>query len=228
MTPRIVLTGGIASGKSTVAGLLAARGAVLVDADELAREAVAPGTAGHAAVADRFGPGVLRPDGTVDRAALGALVFADAAARADLNAIVHPRVRELAHARREAALAADPDAVVVEVIPLVVETGRAGDYDAVVVVDADPETQVARLRRRSGLSDAEARSRLAAQASRERRLAAATHVVPNEGDLAELDARVAALWRELTGGAITPPRAGSAGPLRRPVGPGGGAGRHRR
>lgn len=198
MNQRIVLTGGIASGKSTVADLLAARGAVLVDADLLAREVVAPGSDGLAAVVDRFGDGVLRPDGTLDRAGLGALVFADAAARADLNAIVHPRVRALAEARRTAALAADPDAVVVEVIPLVVETGRAGDYDVVIVVDADPTTQVARLRARNGLSDADARARLAAQAARADRLAVATHVVPNTGTRAELEARVAALWRDLT------------------------------
>ncbi|WP_300081890.1 dephospho-CoA kinase [Propioniciclava sp.] len=197
MTQRIVLTGGIASGKSTVADLLAERGAVLVDADLLAREVVAPGTDGLAAVVDRFGAGVLRPDGTLDRAGLGALVFADAAARADLNAIVHPRVRALAEARR-AALAADSDAVVVEVIPLVVETGRAGDYDVVIVVDADPATQVARLRARNRLSDAEARARLAAQASRAERLAAATHVLPNAGTRAELAERVDALWCELT------------------------------
>lgn len=197
MTKRIVLTGGIASGKSTVADLLAERGAVLIDADVLAREVVAPGTDGLAAVVARFGSSLVQADGSLDRARLGSIVFADADARADLNAIVHPRVRELAERRRAEALASDPDAVVVDVIPLVVETGRAGDYAEVVVVDVDPDTQVARLRARNGLSDADARARLAAQASRAERLAAATHVVPNAGDLTDLRDAVDALATRL-------------------------------
>ncbi|MDN5571256.1 MAG: dephospho-CoA kinase [Propionibacteriaceae bacterium] len=198
MTTRIVLTGGIASGKSLVADMLAERGAVIIDADLLAREAVAPGTPGLAAIVDRFGAGILAPDGSLDRAALGAIVFADADARADLNAIVHPRVRALASERRAAALAANPNALVVEVIPLVVETGQTDAFDTVVVVDAHPETQVARLRARNDLSDADARARLAAQASRAERLAAAHHVVANEGTLHELTEQIDALWQALT------------------------------
>lgn len=200
MAPRIALTGGIASGKSAVAELLAGHGAVVVDADVLAREVVEPGTPGLAGVVDRFGPGVLRADGTLDRGALAAIVFADAAARADLNAIVHPRVRALAAQRRAAALASDPGAVVVEVIPLLVETGQAGSFDRVVVVDVPPEVQLARLAERDGLSGAEAHSRLAAQASRAERLAVADHVVRNTGTRADLARAVDRLWRELRSG----------------------------
>ncbi|HQA30550.1 MAG TPA: dephospho-CoA kinase, partial [Propioniciclava tarda] len=167
---RIGLTGGIASGKSAVAELLRAKGAVIVDADVLAREVVEPGTPALAAIVDRFGRGVLLPDGRLDRARLGQLVFSDADARADLNAIVHPAVR-----RRAAELEADAPAgsVVVHAIPLLVETGQAASFDMVVVVDADPTIQVDRLRARNGLSRADAEARLAAQASREERLRAA-------------------------------------------------------
>lgn len=198
---RIGLTGGIGSGKSTVAELLSARGAVIVDADQLAREVVEPGTPGLAAIRERFGESVLLPDGSLDRAALGALVFADARARADLNAIVHPLVRALGARLRAAALASDPGAVVVEVIPLLVETGQADAFDLVVVVDCPVETQVARVMGRSGLNRAEAQARVAAQASREDRLAAAGLVVSNDGGLDDLRAQVDTAWPQIVAAA---------------------------
>ena len=190
---RIGLTGGIASGKSTAADELAARGAVLVDADVLAREVVEPGTPGLAAVVERFGREVLDGD-RLDRAALGRLVFADAAARRDLERIIHPRVRARA---AEIEAAADPDAVVVHVIPLLVETGQAGDFDLCVVVDLEPATQLSRLRERNGLSEEEARARVDAQAGRAERLAVADRVLHNEGSPDDLRRQVAALWSEL-------------------------------
>ena len=196
---RVGLTGGIASGKSVVADGLARRGAVVVDADVLAREVVAPGTPGLAAVVERFGPEVLT-EGGLDRARLGAIVFADPAARRALEAIVHPAVRARA---AELELAAAPDAVVVHVIPLLVETGQADDFDRVVVVDVDPETQVARLRARSGLSESDARARLAAQASRADRRVAADVVLDNEGPIAALEEQLDRLWADL-GEAGTP------------------------
>lgn len=194
---RIVLTGGIASGKSTVADLLAGHGAVVVDADVLAREVVEPGTAGLAEVVARFGEGILLANGGLDRAALARIIFADAAARADLNAIVHPRVRALARERRAAALASNPGAVVVDVIPLLVETGQAEMFDVVVVTDAGEEAQIARLRHRDGLSDADARARLVAQASRAERLAVADLVIDTSGRKEDLPVRVGELWEQL-------------------------------
>jgi dephospho-CoA kinase len=191
---RVGLTGGIASGKSAVADELAAHGAVLVDADVLAREVVEPGTPGLAAVVDRFGPEVLTPDGRLDRPQLGRLVFADAAARRDLEQIVHPAVRARA---AELERAAPADAVVVHVIPLLVETGQADDFDLCVVVDLDRETQLQRLQQRNGLSRDEAEARVAAQASREERLAAADRVLDNGGSRDDLREAVAALWAEL-------------------------------
>jgi len=187
------LTGGIGSGKSLVAELLAAHGATIIDADILAREAVAPGTPGLAAVRERFGTSVLRPDGSLDRAALGRIVFGDALARRDLEAIIHPAVR----ARAAALAAAAPEgAVVVQVIPLLVETGQQGHFDQVVVVDVEPEVQLSRIVRRDGLSEAEARARLRAQASREARLAAAHVVLRNNGTRDDLAAAVDRLWAE--------------------------------
>lgn len=194
MRPTIALTGGIASGKTAVSDLLAERGAVIIDSDVLAREVVEPGTPALAAIAERFGPGVLRADGSLDRPGLGAVVFADAAARADLNAIVHPAVRRRA---RELADAAPPDAVVVQVIPLLVETGQAGAFDIVVVADAPPELQVARLMKRNGLTRADAEARLAAQATRAERLAAADVVLDNTGSHEHLRDQVDALWERL-------------------------------
>ena len=189
---RIGLTGGIGSGKSTVAGLLAARGAVVVDADRLAREVVEPGTDGLAAVVEAFGPGVLTADGALDRAALASIVFSDPEARARLDAIVHPRVR----ARAEEVVAqAPPDAVVVQDVPLLVETGQAGRYDLVLVVEADPGTRVARLVLR-GLTEGDARARIAAQATDEQRRAVADVVLDNSGEPAALEAQVGRFWAE--------------------------------
>lgn len=199
----IGLTGGIASGKSAVAQMLAERGAVIVDADILAREVVEPGTPGLAAVRARFGDVVMDAEGRLDRAALASVVFADAEARADLNAIVHPRVRELAAERGAAALARDSRAVVVEVIPLLVETGRVDAFDLIVVVDAPVERQRARLIARNGLSQADADARIRAQASRTERLAAADVVIDNDGGLDALERQVESLWERL--------RAASAG-----------------
>lgn len=190
----VALTGGIASGKTTVANLLAEHGALLIDSDQLAREVVEPGTPGLAQVVTRFGEQVLTQAGSLDRQALGEIVFADAAARADLNAIVHPLVR-----RRRAELIAQAaaDQIVVSVIPLLVETGLVDQFDAVVVVDVPSQTQVARLVRRNDISQEQAQARLDAQASRAERLAAADWVVTNSGSRAELEAQVERLWSQM-------------------------------
>ncbi|MEU5162874.1 dephospho-CoA kinase [Streptomyces sp. NPDC020875] len=189
------LTGGIGAGKSAVARLLESYGAVLIDSDRIAREVVEPGTDGLAAVVAEFGDDVLRPDGTLDRPRLGSLVFADSERLAALNAIVHPLVRARS---AELAAAADPDAVVVHDVPLLTENGLASLYDLVVVVDADPATQVDRLVRDRGMTEAEARARMAAQATREQRRAVADLIIDNDGPLAELEPRVRAVWAELT------------------------------
>jgi dephospho-CoA kinase len=189
---RIGLTGGIGSGKSTVSRLLADRGAVIVDADVIAREVVEPGTPGLAAVVDAFGPGVLAADGSLDRPALAAVVFTDPEARRRLDGIVHPLVRARATA---VAAAAPPDAVVVHDVPLLVETGQAGAYDLVLVVEADAETRLARLVQR-GLTAEDARARMAAQATDEQRRAVADVVLDNGGTEDELAAQVDRLWRE--------------------------------
>ena len=187
------LTGGIGSGKSLVAELLAEHGATIIDADVLAREVVAKGTPGLAAVRERFGAGVLRSDGSLDRGALGRIVFGDPLARRDLEAIIHPAVR----ARAAALTAAAPEGVVVvQVIPLLVETGQQGAFDQVVVVDVDPEVQLSRIVRRDGLSEAEAQARLRAQAGREARLAAAHVVLRNNATRDDLAAAVDRLWAE--------------------------------
>ena len=193
---RVGLTGGVASGKSTVSAMLAERGAVVIDADLLAREVVAPGTDGLAEVVAAFGDQVLGPDGALDRPALGAVVFADEARRRTLEAIIHPRVRARA---AEIEAAAPAGAVVVHDIPLLTETGQAGSFDAVVVVDVPVETQVERMVGLRGMSDDDARARVAAQASREERLAVATHVVDNTGTLDELRARVDEVYDALAG-----------------------------
>jgi dephospho-CoA kinase len=189
---RIGLTGGIGSGKSTVAALLAARGALVVDADRIAREVVEPGTPGLAAVVDAFGPGVLTPEGALDRPALAAIVFADPAARARLDGIVHPLVRTRA---QELIGAAPDDAVVVQDVPLLVETGQAGAHDLVLVVEADLETRVARLELR-GLRQQDARARIAAQATDEQRRAVADVVLDNSGAPEDLAAQVERFWAE--------------------------------
>jgi dephospho-CoA kinase len=191
---RVGLTGGIASGKSMVAEELAARGAVIIDADLLAREVVQPGTPALAAIIDRFGPEVVR-DGQLDRARLAQIVFADPLARRDLERIVHPAVRARA---AELERAAGDAAVVVHVIPLLVETGQHQDFDLVVTVDADHETQIQRLMLRNGFSRAEAESRIAAQASREDRKRAADVVLDNTRSLAQLREQIDALWAELS------------------------------
>lgn len=192
---RIGLTGGIGSGKSEVSRLLAAHGALVIDADLLAREVVEPGTPGHAEVVDAFGAGVLADDGSLDRAALGARVFGDDDARRRLEAIIHPRVRARA---AEIEAAAGPDAVVVHDIPLLVETGQADRFDGVIVVDAPVELQVERLIRQRGMSANEARGRIDAQATRRQRAGAAAWIVDNTGSLADLERAVAQVWKELS------------------------------
>ena len=189
---RIGLTGGIGSGKSTVSALLAERGARIVDADVLAREAVAAGSPGLAAVVDAFGDGVLSADGSLDRPALAAVVFGDPAARATLDGIVHPLVRVRAV---ELITAMPEDAVVVQDIPLLVETGQASAFDLVLVVEADPEVRVARLVQR-GLAEDDARARIAAQATDEQRRAVADVVLDNSGTPEHLAEQVDRFWAE--------------------------------
>lgn len=187
------LTGGIGSGKSAVAARLAQRGAVIVDADLVAREIVGPGTEGLAEVVAAFSDRVLAPDGTLDRAALGAVVFADEEARRTLEAITHPRVRART---AELVAAAPPDAVVVNDVPLLVEVGLAPTYHLVIVVQTAVPTRLERLTRGRGMDPAEARRRIAAQADDARRRAAADVVLTNDGTLAELHAAVDALWAD--------------------------------
>jgi len=192
---RVGLTGGVASGKSTVSGILAELGAVVIDADTLAHEVVAKGTPGLDAVVAEFGAGLLTPDGDLDRPATGRLVFGDDDARKRLEAIVHPLVFERIVALEEAAGEHD---VVVHDIPLLAESGRAQTFDAVVVVDAPREAQVERMVRDRGWSEEEAGSRINAQATREARLAIATHVIENTGTLEQLRERVQQVWTDLT------------------------------
>lgn len=190
---QVGLTGGIGSGKSTVSARLAELGAVVVDADRVAREVVAPGTPGLAEVARRFGSSVLAADGSLDRAALGALVFRDAQARADLEGITHPLVR----ARSAELVAGAPaEAVVVQDVPLLVEKHLGPAYHLVVVVHADEQTRVDRLVSARGLSEADARSRIAAQAGDEERRAAADAWLDNSGTPSRLREQVDALWHE--------------------------------
>jgi dephospho-CoA kinase len=190
---RVGLTGGIASGKSLVAEALAGLGAVIIDADVLAREVVEPGTPGLTAVVERFGPEVLDGD-RLDRPALGTIVFADPQARRDLERIIHPAVRARA---AELERQAPPDAVVVHVIPLLVETGQSEDFDVVVVVEVDHQTQLARLMQRSGLTAGEAGSRIEAQASAEARRAVADIVVDNSGTVTQLEEQMPDLMARL-------------------------------
>jgi dephospho-CoA kinase len=196
---KIGLTGGIGSGKSTVSRLLASYGAVVVDADLVAREVVEPGTPGLAAVVEAFGPEVA-PGGVLDREALGAIVFADDARRAVLSGILHPLI-----GARSAELLAAGEAsgarVLVHDVPLLVESGLEPRYDVVVVVDVPVETQIDRLVRLRGMAPRDAEARVAAQASRGTRLASATHVIDNSGSVAELEPRVRAFWDLLTDGA---------------------------
>jgi dephospho-CoA kinase len=191
---RIGLTGGIGSGKSAVADLLAERGAVIIDADLLARQAVEPGSPGLARIVAEFGTRLLTPEGSLDRPALGEIVFSDPEARARLNAIVHPEVRRLA---ADIERTAAPDAIVVHVIPLLLETGQQDLFDLIVVVDVDPAIQVRRVRERDGLDEGQIRARIEAQATREARLAVADVVIDNNGSPADLEVSVAELWRRL-------------------------------
>jgi dephospho-CoA kinase len=191
---KVGLTGGIGAGKSEVSKRLAAQGALVIDADLIAREVVAPGTDGLAEVVAAFGPSVLGPDGALDRVALGDIVFADKAKLATLNSIVHPRVGAR---MRELEESAGPGSVVVHDVPLIAENGLADAYDLVVVVDVPPRIQLDRLMRLRGMSREQAQARMAAQASREQRLSIAGIVVDNSGSLAELDRQVGELWSEL-------------------------------
>jgi dephospho-CoA kinase len=193
---RLALTGGIGTGKSQVAARLRHHGVPVVDADVLAREAVAPGTPGLAAVVDRFGPRVLRQDGALDRAALASIVFADPAARRDLEALVHPVVWRLVEAFFDRVSRETPDAVAE--IPLLYETGRDRDFDAVIVAACSPETQLARVMARDGSSADEAARRMAAQWPIARKRERADYLIDTEGTLAETDAQVDRLveqWR---------------------------------
>jgi dephospho-CoA kinase len=187
------LTGGIGAGKSVVAGRLAELGAVVIDSDRLAREVVEPGTDGLREVVEEFGREVLGPDGALDRPALGRLVFGDDAARRRLEAIVHPRVRARS---AELIAAAPPDAVVVNDIPLLVESGIGAGFDLVVVVLAGEETRLRRLAGARGMTVEEARARMAAQATDEQRRAAADVVLDNDGSREDLLAAVDRLWYE--------------------------------
>lgn len=192
----IGLTGGIGSGKSTVSARLAHHGATVIDADAITRELQQPGTAVFDAMVERFGKGIVAPDGTLDRQAVADVVFADPAALADLNAIVHPAVGAEIARRLEAAAVAGGGVVVLDV-PLLVETGR-DDMAMLVVVDVDPEVAVRRLVHQRGMREEDVRARMARQAPREERLAKADHVLDNSGTLEELHAQVDALWARLT------------------------------
>ncbi|MBP0461645.1 dephospho-CoA kinase [Streptomyces montanisoli] len=191
---RVGLTGGIGAGKSEVARLLASYGAVLIDADLIAREVVEPGTPGLAAVAAEFGEKVLTPEGALDRPALGAVVFADEERRRALNAIVHPLVRARS---AELERAAGESAIVVQDVPLLVEGAMMDQFDVVIVVDASPATQLDRLVRLRGMPEADARRRMAAQATREQRGAAADVIIDNDGPREALEPRVRAVWKRL-------------------------------
>jgi dephospho-CoA kinase len=191
---RVGLTGGIGSGKSEVSGRLAALGAIVIDADLIAREVVAPGTPGLTEIVAAFGPDVLRPDGSLDRPKLADIVFADAELLARLNAIVHPRVGAR---MRELEDSADAASVLVHDVPLIAENGLKEQFDLVVVVDVPPELQLDRLLGQRGMSEDQARARMAAQASREQRLAIADIVVDNSGTMAQLDQEASRLWAEL-------------------------------
>jgi dephospho-CoA kinase len=190
---KIGLTGGVGSGKSTVARLLSAHGAHIIDADAIAREVVAAGTPGFDAVVGRFGAGIVASDGELDRPALAGLVFADDQARADLNAIVHPLVGQRAH---ELMTAAPPGSIVVYDVPLLAESGPGHDFEVVVVVEADTTTRLVRLARR-GLPEESARARMAAQATDDQRRAIADELLSNDGTEAELATQVDALWTRL-------------------------------
>ncbi|MFJ9243305.1 dephospho-CoA kinase [Streptomyces sp. NPDC101776] len=198
---KVGLTGGIGAGKSEVSRLLVGYGAVLIDADGIAREVVAPGTPGLAAVVEAFGEDVLGADGGLDRPKLGSIVFADPEKLAVLNAIVHPLVGRRS---RELESAAADDAVVIHDVPLLAENALSALYDLVIVVDASPETQLDRLVRLRGMTEDDARARMAAQATREKRLAVADVVIDNDVPLEALERRVGDVWVELVRRAHAP------------------------
>ena len=203
---RVGLTGGIGSGKSEVSRRLAEHGAVLIDADVAARQVVVPGSPGLARIAEAFGQEVLLPDGSLNRERLGEIVFADPAQRTRLNEIVHPLVREwMAEAERAAVRAARPPGpVVVHDVPLLAESRGKEGFDVVIVVDVPPEVQAERLIRLRGMAPEQARARMAAQASREQRLAVADIVIDNSGSLDDMDRRVADVWADLSSRAAAP------------------------
>ncbi|MFE2101932.1 MULTISPECIES: dephospho-CoA kinase [unclassified Streptomyces] len=205
---KVGLTGGIGAGKSEVSRLLVEHGAVLIDADRIAREVVAPGTPGLAAVVEAFGEEILAADGSLDRPRLGSIVFADPGKLAVLNSIVHPLVgaRSL-----ELESAAAEDAVVIHDVPLLTENGLAPLYDLVVVVDASPETQLDRLVRLRGMTEDDARARMAAQATREQRREIADVVIDNDVPLDALHKRVADVWDDLVRRAREPRAASGDG-----------------
>jgi dephospho-CoA kinase len=198
----IGLTGGIGAGKSTVSAELARRGAVVIDADAITRELQEPGQPVFEAMVAHFGPGIVSADGSLDRAAVAAIVFNDADALAELNAIVHPAVGE--ELARRMAEVADSDEVVVLDVPLLVESGRE-DLGATIVVDTDPEVAVARLVEHRGFTEADARARLASQASRAERLARADLVITNDGSIEDLGSEVDRCWSWIQGRRSTEP-----------------------
>jgi len=196
---RIALTGGIAAGKSTVGARLAELGAVVIDADGLAREAVAPGSEGLARIAESFGPAVIAEDGSLDRAALGAIVFADPERRRELEDITHPVVRRLAAERMSAAESADPNAVVVYDVPLLVESGPDHGFELVVVAHAPAAVRIERMVALRGMDPAEAERRVGAQASDAERLAIADVVIDTDGTLDATLEQVDRLWERVGG-----------------------------
>lgn len=195
--PLIALTGGIASGKSTIARRLADRGAIIVDADQIVRDVQAPGTPVLERIAETFGAAVIAPDGTLDRAVLGEKVFGDPALLTQLNAIVHPAVREESQRRFEQAFADDPDAVVVYDVPLLVEARVDDPWDTIVVAHAPAAERLRRLIDLRGMDERAARERIDAQVSDEKRLAIADVVIDTAGDLAETHAQTDALWERI-------------------------------
>lgn len=194
MVLRVGLTGGIGSGKSEVSRRLAAQGAVLIDADQISREMVEPGTSGLAEIVTEFGPDVLLADGSLNRPRLGEIIFGDPAMREKLNAIVHPRVRARSQELEDAA---EESAIVVQDVPLLTENNLVSLFDLVVVVDVPPRLQLDRLVKNRDMTREQAKSRIEAQASRADRLAIASIVIDNSGSLAELDRQVGDLWTEL-------------------------------
>lgn len=201
---RVGLTGGIGSGKSEVSRRLADRGAVIIDADQAARAVVERGTPGLEAIRETFGDEVIRDDGRLDRERLGAIVFADPDKLKALNAIVHPLVRDWMAAAENQARDAGAE-VVIQDVPLLAENNLAAHYDLVIVVDAPPQVQLQRLVELRGMPEDQARARIAAQASREDRLAVAGVVMENNGSLSDLDQRVGQVWDELLRWNVRPP-----------------------